>query len=110
MRVPPIPRSLLPDSMIVRPAVDSDHGRSLGDPCAIEHVRYVRSEQLSGRRHVLREGSRGVVFIDRANSTGAFEVPAYSEVSILGERLTAVKCTPCEEFGGSVHHWELEVA
>lgn len=110
MRVPPIPRSLLPHSMAVRPCKETDDGRKIGDEREIGHVRYVKAEVLSQRRHVLLEGSKGIVYVDRVNSDGAFAVPVYSEAFIGGERLTVVKATPYEEFDGTLHHWELEVA
>ena len=52
----------------------------------------------------------GTVFIDAANSTGAFEVPERSRVSIDGgELMDVVHVETCAHFDGAVHHWEVKV-
>lgn len=110
MRTPPIPRSLLPDSMEVRLPADSEWGGEHEDAArSVGHVRFEDAATLSAGEYSLSDGSRGLVFVDRANSEGAFEVPVNSLVSINGgPEMAVVGCTPCKEFG-EVHHWEVEV-
>lgn len=108
----PIPPSLLPDSMDVRVPLDSDLGGEFSEETArIEGVRFEDSAAMARRPYVLTDGSRGLVYVDAANSAGAFEVPVGSLVSVSGGGwMTAVKVVACRGFFGAVHHWEIEVA
>ncbi len=114
--MPPIPLSLLPDSMEVRVPVDSDYGGEYAEAVTVEHVRFDGSMAMVRKGYVLSDGSKGLVYVDAANSTGAtdgeggFVAPVGSIVKIGGEELSVVKVVPCPGFFGAVHHWEIEVA
>ena len=102
----PIPRRLLPDDMLVRPA----NGQGgYGAARMVRHVRLELVDAVSDEPH--RESScSGRVFVDAVNSQGAFEVPAGSRVvvgSLPGIRV--LSCRRCCVVRGQVHHWELEV-
>lgn len=102
----PIPRRLLPDDMLVRPA---DGQGGYGAVRMVRHVRLELVDAVSDEPH--RESScSGRVFVDAVNSQGAFEVPAGSRVvvgSLPGMRV--LSCRRCCVVRGQVHHWELEV-
>lgn len=102
----PIPRRLLPDDMLVRPA---DGQGGYGAARMVRHVRLELVDAVSDEPH--RESScTGRVFVDAVNSQGAFEVPAGSRVvmgSLPGMRV--LSCRKCCVVRGQVHHWELEV-
>lgn len=111
----PIPLSLLPDSMEVQAPADSGYGGEYAAPVTVEHVRFENSMEMVRRGYVLNDGSRGLVYIDAANSAGAtdgegcFTVPVGSLVRIGNKDLSVVKVVPCPGFFGVVHHWEIEV-
>lgn len=107
----PIPRYLLPHTALVRVPVDSElGGERAAEPEVVGHVRYCPAQEVARMDYVLTDGSKGLLFIDRINSAGAFEVPADSLVEVCGEELYARKVTPCIECEGRVHHWEVELA
>ncbi len=107
----PIPRYLLPHVAQVRVPVDSElGGEHSAEPREIGHVRYCPASEVERRDYVLTDGSKGLLFIDRVNSEGAFEVPADSLVEVCGEQLYARKVTPFIEREGRIHHWEVELA
>ena len=109
MNVPPIPISALPSAMQVRVPRDGDYGGSYAEPVTVSNVRYDRSSRLLSRDYVLTDGASGVVFVDAANSPGAFEVPEGSLVSIDGgDEVAVIRCERFQPFG-EVHHWELVV-
>lgn len=111
MMLRPIPLAALPDDMEVRVPVDGPYGGALEEEARlVRHVRFQPSEAITPSQHVFQDGSKGLVFVDAANSEGAFEIPAGSVVSIGGrDDMTVVACTPHSPFG-VMHHWELEVA
>lgn len=107
----PIPRNLLPETMTVRVPADGEYGGTYGaDETTIYNVRFDRAAELKRTQYVLEDGSKGIVFIDRVNSSGAFAVPVGSLVTIGGEELSAVKVNEYKSYNGIVHHWEIEVA
>ena len=107
----PIPRYLLPHTARVRVPADSElGGEHAAEPVEVWHVRFCPAEEVQGTDYVLTDGSKGLLFIDRVNSEGAFEVPADSLVEVLGSEMVARKVTPCIERDGIVHHWEVELA
>lgn len=107
----PIPTSLMPSSAAVRVPVDGkDGGEHEQEARLIEHVRYESASAAKRSSYVFADGSTGLVYIDAANSIGAFEVPVGSLVSIDGApEVCVVKCAPFESYAGRVHHWEVEV-
>lgn len=102
----PIPRRLLPDSMTVWP---TDGAGGHGDARVVRHVRFDAKDAVSDDAH--RESAvAGTVYVDAANSAGAFEVPAGSRVRVGGLPPMLVRsCRACRGLGGRVHHWELVV-
>ncbi|MEG2532907.1 MAG: putative minor capsid protein [Gordonibacter sp.] len=108
--LPPIPLSLLPDDMSVRVPVDSDYGgEHSADSVLVRHVRFVDSSAMARKGYVLSDGSKGLVYVDAANSDGAFVIPVGSLVKIGDDDLSIVKVVPCKGFFGVIHHWEIEV-
>ena len=103
----PIPKRLLPDDMIVRPA----RGDGTFDQTRqIRHVRFDRVESVSDEAHRTADAGAGTVFVDAVNSVGAFEIPAGSRVIVgAGSSMLVVECMRCCVIRGQVHHWELRV-
>lgn len=102
----PIPRRLLPDDMLVYP---SDGAGGYGDARLVKHVRFEMADSVVDDAHRASAAS-GRVFVDAANSAGAFDVPAGSKVAIGGLPPMMVRsCRRCCAVRGRVHHWELEV-
>ncbi|WP_417134897.1 putative minor capsid protein [Rubneribacter badeniensis] len=103
----PIPRRLLPDDMMVWPALGDG---TLGEAALVRHVRFERTESAVDDAHRSADGGAGRVFVDAANSEGAFEIPAGSRVLVgAGPSLHVASCRRCCVLRGQVHHWELEV-
>lgn len=109
----PIPKTALYDSALVKvPKMDADaydgvsgYERSV----AISNVRWERRENIKPSQHVFSDGSTGLLYIDRVNSVGAFEIPVGSLVTIRGEEKFVVETFPAYELNGIVHHWEVEL-
>ncbi len=103
----PIPRRLLPDDMLVRPAA----GDGTFLPTAlVRHVRFEHAESAVDDAHRSADGGAGRVFVDAVNSEGAFEVRAGSRVLIgAGPSMLVRSCRRYCVILGQVHHWELEV-
>ena len=107
----PIPRSLLPSTMLVRRP----------DPDAKREGRYLEPEEIAGVRfelalsqhrtaYQLSDTTEGLVFVDAASSEGAFAVPVDSLVQVDGgDWMQVVACHEFSAFLGTTHHWELEV-
>lgn len=105
----PIPRTLLPDTATVfLRDPDSDYEGSYLEPTEMRFVRFERAEQLSGQGYKLTDGATGRVWIDKANTIGAMEVPAGSKLVIGGEPLKVAKCMTYRDMT-RIHHWELDV-
>lgn len=117
VRLAQIPVGLLPSEMEVREPVEDGHGGSYGEPVSISRVRFVRTAERTAASsagaqggYVFADDVRGRIFIDAANSPGAYEVPAGSRISIDGgEPLEVVRVERHDNFDGSCHHWEVEV-
>ena len=105
--VVPIPLWLLGDSMLV--SVPDGHGGFL-EPVEIARVRFEREQSASGDAHRFADDGGGIVFVDAANSRGAFEIPVGSRVEIDGVSHYVRKCRRRDGFGATVHHWEVEVS
>jgi len=102
----PIPRAALPDTMTVRLQLPDG---SFGEPAVIAGVRFDAVQSAVGDAHRSADAGAGTVFVDAANSAGAFEVPAGSRVAVRGHSFLVRECHRCEDLFGRVHHWELEV-
>ncbi len=106
LAIRPIPRNLLPDSMLVYEPTD-DGGYA--EPKTVKHVRFERKHEASSDAH-RSDCVGGKVFMDAVASAGAYEVPAGSKVEIDGVKLLVKSCSRFAEANGRVHHWELVVA
>ncbi len=110
---PQIPLFAMPSTARVREPVDSEDGGAYAPEDSarlISHVRFERSEALSRSRYVLSDAARGLLFVDAANSGGAYGIPVGSLVSVDGgEWLAATRVTPLS-VDGPVHHWEVELS
>ena len=103
----PIPRRLLPDDMMVWPALGDG---SFGEVALVRHVRFERRESVVDDAHRSADGGAGLVVVDAVNSEGAFEIPAGSRVLVgAGPSTHVLRCRRCCVVRGHVHHWELEV-
>lgn len=102
----PIPKRLLPDDMLVWPAVgDGTFGRAV----LVENVRFEMVDEVVDEAH-RSERVVGKVFVDAVNSKGAFEIPAGSKVLIGSLPSMLVRsCKRCRVIRSQIHHWELEV-
>lgn len=102
----PIPRAALPDTMTVRaPQADGTYG----EPELICYVRFEHRQRVSDDAHRSADAGGGTVFVDAANSVGAFEVEAGSRVAVAGRSMYVVEVRRCEDLFGRIHHWEIEV-
>lgn len=104
--IKPIPRRLLPDTAVVR-APDGAGGYGKGR--TISNVRFERKQSVVDEPHRSADTGAGKVYIDRVNSSGAFEVPAGSRIEIGSASLYVTAVKTCEASAGQVHHWELSV-
>ncbi|MEK4701989.1 putative minor capsid protein [Solibacillus sp. FSL R7-0668] len=111
--VKPIPRSLLPDTVVYREKND-DGGFYGGDYKNDVTLSYVRVDELSA--HELSQLTDGekyshLLFFDAVNSVASapFEFKVNSQVDFKGQTLTVQKAIPCYTFFGKLHHWEIEV-
>ena len=105
--VVPIPLWLLGDSMFV--SLPDGHG-GFAEPVEIARVRFEREQSAADDAHRSADAGGGTVFVDAANSRGAFEVPVGSRVEIGGVSYFVRKCRRRGGFGSKVHHWEVEVS
>lgn len=110
----PIPLAALPDACTVKVPMYSADGYDgvvgYKQPVSIKHVRWERREAIKASQHVFADGSTGLMYVDRINSNGAFEIPVNSLVTIMGEERNVVSVTPARTLNGVVHHWEVELA
>ena len=118
VKLAPMVESLLPSTLVVRGRVeDSEYGDEWSEPVEIQHVRFTRSSEFSvvnnsgvTSGYVFQDGSRGLIYVDAVNSSGAFDIPEGSEVRVDGgERMEVVKVTKCDNLDGTLHHYEIEV-
>lgn len=111
--LPPIPKGLLAETASVKvpvPDADAYDGRGgFSEPVEIVGVRWQARELLRANQYVFSDGSTGLLFIDRVNSEGAFEIPVGSLVTISGQERIVVQTNPAKELNGVVHHWEVEL-
>lgn len=107
----PIGAELLPDSMTVAvPDPDAAYGGEYLEPVTVSNVRFEGAATLEATGYKLADGARGRIWMDAANSAGAFGIPVGSRIALRGEDFACLCCMPYEGFGGEVHHWEVDVA
>lgn len=106
-----IPKKALPLTAQVRvPDPESDRGGAFLEAVEIEHVRYEQTHSIRRTDYQLADGTTGLLFVDAANSAGAFEVPAGAKVSVDGGGTwMTVNASHRFEAFNRVHHWELEL-
>lgn len=112
--VKPIPRSLLPDTVIYREKDDND-GFYGGDYKDDVTLNFVRVDELSTRElSQLAEGERfsHLMFFDAVNSVSSapIEFKVNSQVKFNDQTLTVQKAIPCRTHFGKLHHWEVEMS
>ncbi|MBQ9003594.1 MAG: minor capsid protein [Eggerthellaceae bacterium] len=105
--VVPIPLWMLGDSMFV--SVPDGYG-GFREPVEVSPVRFEEEQSASDDAHRSADAGGGTVFVDAANSRGAFEIPVGSRVEIGGVSYVVRTCQRRGEFGSKVHHWELVVS
>jgi hypothetical protein len=110
MRLDPIPIEALTDNMAVKvPKASAKHGGEYEDAVTVSNVRFEETVNQRRTPYQLSEGSQGIVYMDAANSAGAFAVPVDSLVSVNGgDCMAVVACRPCKGLS-EIHHWEIEV-
>lgn len=117
-RLTPLPKDVLPSTMEVRePVVDDEHGGGYSAPRTIANVRLIRQTELTAATsggaqggYLIEDDASGTVIIDAASSSGAYEVPERSLVSIDGgAEMEVVRVRRFDHFDGSCHHWEVSV-
>ena len=107
----PIPLSLLPDTALVKVPAEGDYGGEYAPDATISHVRFDSTSALRVSEYVSDDGAQGVLYVDAANSGGAFAIPEGSLVSVDGGKtwMAALSVSEYMCFGGAVHHWEVEL-
>lgn len=118
VRLAPLPATLLPSTVSVRERVEDDeHGGSYAEPYAIAHVRFERAAAISAEAsagaqdgYVVTTGSKGRIFIDAENSTGARSIAEGALVYVDGgDEMEAATVSRYDNLDGSPHHWEVDV-
>lgn len=106
-----IPKRLLPDTAQVRVPLDTEGYGQFADAVTLTHVRFVQNQETVSGGYALSSVAKGTLFIDAANTEGAFELPVGAMVRINDETAEGCvsKCKVCKDFG-RVHHWECELA
>lgn len=107
-----IPRRMLDRrAAVYAPRPDASYGGEYLPPVELDGVRFEARWETRAGGYVFQDGSRGLLFVDAANTSGAFEVPAGSLVWVDGidGPMTVKRCNRFEGPGGRPHHWELEV-
>lgn len=109
MKLTPIPRCVLSESVYVRVPVDDDYGMAWSDERKpLYNVRIESAQSMTNKGFVLSDGCKAVMFVDAVNSIGFRDIPQGSLIGRNGEELNAYSVTPCEACG-VIHHWEVEL-
>ena len=106
MKLTPIPKQLLTESVTVRVPVPDDYGLAWGEPQRLDHVRVETAESLALKGFALTDGTKAMLYIDGIHSTGCKSFPPTSLVEWQGQELAAASVTPYG-IGGVIHHWEV---
>ena len=111
MRLKPIPKALMPSTAIVWEPCDGLYGGSFAqEGKTISNVRFDRQAPLQRLGYVETDGAKGLLYVDAANSPGAFAVPVGSRVKVDSlPEMSATKVHEYQGFNGAVHHWEIEL-
>ena len=106
MGLSPIPRSMLRDCVVVR-VPDGEDGFKGGRPLGCVRVQPVDVVSEDGHRS---STGGGLMYVDRVNSVGAFEIPVGSRVECRGMDYLVRECRRFEDSDGTCHHWELTLS
>ena len=112
MRAPPIPKIMLPHTIIYRAYNGSDDfgNPAYDNPVTIERVRFDETTVFSRDGTQTKIVANGVIFIDAVNSTPFLNFEEQSLVIFNGRELVVQKVIPCyQPFSADIHHYELEV-
>ena len=106
----PIPRSLLTSTATVRVPTEEGGRQGFAAPAELVGVRYEQRASVRATDYQLQDGTAGLLFVDAANTRGAFEIPAGSLVSVDGGPEGCVaSCARYADGRGRTHHWEVEL-
>ena len=109
----PIPASLLPHGVLVRPIdTSSRRGGEFLDPVELSRVRLDRNVSAGAHSvpYQLQESTVALLFVDAVTTSGAFEIVPGSKVSgDGGESWYTVEAVHAFEAIGGIHHWEAEL-
>lgn len=110
-KVKPIPRRLLPHSVVVEPFAKNDpFGKTYGDPITINHVRMSPAIKIRRSHEGVDVDVKSVLFIDVKNSSPAIALPVESKVLWRGESLRVIGCDINYAFDGEIpHHYEVHL-
>ena len=106
MGLSPIPRSMLRDCVVVR-VPDGEGGFKGGRPLGCVRVQTVDVVSEDGHRSTT---GGGLMYVDRVNSVGAFEIPVGSRVECRGMDYLVRECRRFEDSDGTCHPWELTLS
>lgn len=112
MRAPPIPKIMLPHTIVYRAYNGTDDFGSTiyGNPVTIERVRIDETTVFSRDGTQTRIVANGVIFIDAVNSTLFLNFEEQSLVIFNNREFVIQKVIPCyQPFSAAIHHYELEV-
>ena len=110
MKLTPIPKKLLSETVAIKVPVEDDYGIAWSDEAQeLRCVRIERSEALLSKGYILSDGCKAVMYVDAVNSTGLREFPTGSLVQVGDDWLNARSVT-AQGVGGVIHHWEVELA
>lgn len=110
MRLAPIPKTLLSETVSIKVPVEDDYSTAWSDePQELRNVRIERSQALLSKGYILSDACKAVMYVDAVNSAGLTEIPIGSLVLVDGDWLNVKAVTP-QGIGGIIHHWEVELA
>lgn len=118
IKMAPLPKSVLPSTISVRERIEDDeHGGSYDDTYEIANVRFERAAAIAAESdagaqggYVIATGTKGRIFIDAVNSTGARSITEGALVSVDGgDEMEAATVSRYDNLDGSPHHWEVDV-
>lgn len=112
MRAPPIPKIMLPHTIVYRAynGTDDFGSPTYGNPVTIERVRIDETTVFSRDGTQTRIVANGVIFIDAVNSSPFLNFEEQSLIIFNGRELVVQKVIPYyQPFSADIHHYELEV-
>ena len=112
MRAPPIPKIMLPHTIVYRAynGTDDFGSATYGNPVTIDRVRFDETTVFSRDGTQNKIVANGVIFIDAVNSAPFLNFEEQSLVIFNSRELVVQKVIPCyQPFSADIHHYELEV-